>query len=67
MITGYMDDNENVFCADCLKNARAVVDPVSILDTVDPESPGDETPFWVVDNRVLCGVEVKYKGVKLLV
>lgn len=57
MITGYMDENDNFFCADCWKKASAVVAPASILDTVDPESPDDPTPFWVIDKCVLCGVD----------
>jgi hypothetical protein len=66
VITGYMDENENVFCANCWKKSKAVVEPVSVLDTVDPDEPDDKTPFWVVDNCLLCGVEVKYKDIKLL-
>jgi hypothetical protein len=38
MITGYVDEKENVFCS----------------------------AFWVVDNCVLCGAEVRCKDIKLL-
>ena len=67
MITGYMDENENVFCAECWKNARAVVDPVSILDTRDAENPDDETPFWVDAKSDRWGGEVKHSDANLLV
>jgi hypothetical protein len=66
MITGYIDDSDNVFCIDCWTKAKAIGGAASVLDTVDPEEPEDTTPFWVVDKCVLCGADVKYKGVKLL-
>jgi hypothetical protein len=66
LITGYMDDNENVFCVDCWRKAKPIGGAVCMLDTVDPADPDDETPFWVVDKCVLCRADVKYKDVRLL-
>jgi hypothetical protein len=66
LITGYMDDHDNVFCVDCWKKTKPIGGAVSMLDTFDPADPGDKTPFWVVDKCVLCGADVKYKDVRLL-
>ena len=66
MITGYLDGDDNVFCTDCWRTAKAIGGAVSVLDTIDPKDPDDTTPFWVVDVCVLCGADVKYKDIKLL-
>ena len=66
MITGYVDESENVFCADCWKKAKAIGGAARMLDAIDSTNPDDQTPFWVVDNCVLCGADVKYKDIKLL-
>ena len=65
MITGYIDQDDNVFCGECWTKAKVVVAAASVLDTTDPEDPADTT-FWVVDKCVLCGAEVKYKEIRLL-
>lgn len=66
MITGYMDEDDNVFCVECWTRAKAIGGAASVLDTIDPKDPADTTPFWVVDPCVLCGADVKYKDIKLL-
>jgi hypothetical protein len=66
MITGYVDEDDNVLCPECWKRAKAISGPASALDTIDPVDPSDTTPFWVVDPCVLCGDDVKYKDIKLL-
>ena len=66
MITGYTDEDDNVFCVECWEKAKATLCAGSVLDTIDSEDPADTTPFWVIDKCVLCGVGVKYKDIKLL-
>lgn len=66
MISGYTDDGDNVFCAECWKKAKAAGGAASVLDTDDSEEPGDKAPFWVVDKCVQCGVDVKYRDVRLM-
>ena len=66
MITGYVDEKENVFCTECWSKAKALGGAARMLDTIDPINPDDHTPFWVVDDCVMCGAHVKYKDIKLL-
>jgi len=66
MISGYVDEKENVFCTECWLKAKTLGGAARMLDTIDSVNPDDQTPFWVVDKCVLCGADVKYKDIKLL-
>jgi hypothetical protein len=66
MITGYLDEDDKVFCVWCWNKAKAIGGAASVLDMTDPNDLADTTPFWVVDPCVLCGDDVKYKDIKLL-
>ena len=44
MMTGYVDEKENVFCTECWTKAKAPGGAARMLDT-DPTNPGDQSPF----------------------
>jgi hypothetical protein len=65
MIAGYVDKHDAIFCADCWVKKRATGrSPDRVLDTEDPDDPGNN--FWIVDNCVSCGREVKYQATRML-
>jgi hypothetical protein len=65
MIAGYVDKHDAVFCADCwVKERAAGKSPDRVLDTEDPDDPGNN--FWIVDNGESCGREVKYQATRML-
>jgi hypothetical protein len=65
MISGYVDQDELIFCADCWVKKRPEGSSADrVMDTEDPEDPGDN--FWIVDNCEGCGKEVKYRSIRML-
>jgi hypothetical protein len=66
MIVGYSDgDGAQVRCATCwLERARAGAHPGRVLLCESPNGPDDN--FWIVDECVACGVQVRYRDDRVL-
>ena len=66
MITGYMDEDGNVYCTECRRKTKILGGPRRSLDMMDPSDPFNTALFWVVDRCVLCEAVVNYENIKLL-
>jgi hypothetical protein len=65
MIVGYINQEEQIFCADCWRSqAEAGARPAQVLDSDDPHDPSAN--FWIVDNCADCGGQVKYQDATTL-
>jgi hypothetical protein len=65
MIVGYIDQEERIFCTGCWPSeAAAGARPCQLLDSEEPDDPGDN--FWIVDPCSACGRHVKYKAATAL-